>query len=203
MARHYAKETDYSYTFSKALYKEIDRLPEIYRTAVVVCHLEGLSHNEAAARLGCPLRTIQSRLLRARHRLRARRSRRDLILPIVLPHLETPMITPVWAEAMSRSTRAFARGNASGAVSAGVAPAAITLATSSPLARSARTSVALVATALIAGGVAVSVALAALRGTEARPNPPGTSFKSPDKPNVAQQAKDPTNRTLELRIVGT
>ncbi len=36
------------------LYQEIDRLPEVYRAPVVLCHLEGLSHEQSASRLGCP-----------------------------------------------------------------------------------------------------------------------------------------------------
>ena len=46
------------------LYRAIDRLPRLYRDSVVLCHLQGLSHEQAAAQLGCPLRTLQCRLLR-------------------------------------------------------------------------------------------------------------------------------------------
>jgi RNA polymerase sigma factor (sigma-70 family) len=60
------------------LYEEIDRLPERYRSAIVLCHLEGLAHEEAASRLRCPLGTLQSRLLRARARLRDRLARRGV-----------------------------------------------------------------------------------------------------------------------------
>src|SRR5262245_22298618 len=52
--------------------REIARLPDIYRTAVVVCELEGLSRREAARRLGCPEGTLSSRLAKAR-RMLARR----------------------------------------------------------------------------------------------------------------------------------
>ena len=62
------EETSSTVTWEE-LYHQIDRLPEVYRSAVVLCHLEGLSHEQAAGRLGCPLRTLQSRLLRARARL--------------------------------------------------------------------------------------------------------------------------------------
>jgi RNA polymerase sigma factor (sigma-70 family) len=49
----------------------LDEVPEKYRTAFVLCHLEGLSYEEAAAHLDCPLGTVQSRVGRARQRLRA------------------------------------------------------------------------------------------------------------------------------------
>ena len=55
---------------------EIDRLPEKYRTAFVLCYLEGHTNEEAAAQLGCPKGTILSRLARGRERLRSRLTRR-------------------------------------------------------------------------------------------------------------------------------
>ncbi len=54
------------------LHKEIDRLPERYRFAVIMCDLEGLSHERAARQLGWPVGTVKSRLARARQLLRAR-----------------------------------------------------------------------------------------------------------------------------------
>jgi RNA polymerase sigma factor (sigma-70 family) len=60
------------------LHEEIDRLPDRYHEPVVLCYLEGLSTEAAAARLGCPRGTVLSRLSRARERLRARLVRRGL-----------------------------------------------------------------------------------------------------------------------------
>ncbi len=53
-----------------AVHAEILRLPERFRAVVVLCDLEGLSYHEAARRLDVPLGTVQSRLARARARLR-------------------------------------------------------------------------------------------------------------------------------------
>jgi RND family efflux transporter MFP subunit len=58
--------------------QEIDRLPEKYRSAVVLCDLEGLSRDEAAGQLRVPSATVRARLARARHRLRGRLLRRGL-----------------------------------------------------------------------------------------------------------------------------
>ena len=46
------------------LYEELDRLPEKYRLPLILCYLEGLTYAQAAARLRCPVRTIQIRLAR-------------------------------------------------------------------------------------------------------------------------------------------
>ena len=60
------------------LHEELGRLPERFRAAVVLCCLEGLTHEQAARELGCPPGTLQSRLARGRARLRDRLVRRGL-----------------------------------------------------------------------------------------------------------------------------
>jgi RNA polymerase sigma factor (sigma-70 family) len=72
--------------------EEIRRLPERYRLPLVLCHVEGLRHEEVAHRLGCPVGTVESRLSRARQQLRAQLTRRGLsptasVMAVVLrPH---------------------------------------------------------------------------------------------------------------------
>ena len=58
---------------------EINRLPAKYRIAVLLRDLEGLSHEEAAHRLGCPVGTFKARLSRARARLRGRLTQRGIV----------------------------------------------------------------------------------------------------------------------------
>jgi RNA polymerase sigma-70 factor (ECF subfamily) len=60
--------------------EELNRLPQKYRVPLVLCHLEGQTHEEAARRLGCPRETVTTRLVRARERLRSRMVRRGLTL---------------------------------------------------------------------------------------------------------------------------
>jgi RNA polymerase sigma factor (sigma-70 family) len=63
---------------------EIGRLPERYRSAFVLCYLEGRTRTEAAADLGVEENTLSSRLARARERLRRRLARRGVDLAAVL-----------------------------------------------------------------------------------------------------------------------
>jgi RNA polymerase sigma-70 factor, ECF subfamily len=54
-----------------AIQSALDRLPEEFRTAVVLADIEGLSYDEVAVALRCPVGTVRSRLHRARQMLRA------------------------------------------------------------------------------------------------------------------------------------
>lgn len=62
---------------------ELDRLPARWRSPLVLCYLDGLTRDEAAARLGWSVRTLHRRLDEGRRRLRDRLTRRGLA-PAVL-----------------------------------------------------------------------------------------------------------------------
>jgi RNA polymerase sigma factor (sigma-70 family) len=57
------------------LHAEIARLPEKYRVPIVLCYFEGLTHEQAAGRLGWPVGTVKTRLARARAQIRWRLDR--------------------------------------------------------------------------------------------------------------------------------
>ena len=58
------------------LHEELSRLPDRYREPIILCDLAGLTHEQAAGKLGCPARTLQTRLYRGRERLKDRLVRR-------------------------------------------------------------------------------------------------------------------------------
>jgi RNA polymerase sigma-70 factor, ECF subfamily len=56
----------------ETLRRAVQALPLLYREAVVLCDLQEMSYEEAAAAVGCPVGTVRSRLHRARAMLAAR-----------------------------------------------------------------------------------------------------------------------------------
>ena len=94
-----------------AVDEEVNRLPERFRTAVVLCYLEGKTVDEAARLLGCPRGTVASRLARARARLHSRLSRRGVGLMVGIPATAEGLIRPtVRAAVMYGSGKAAGQG---------------------------------------------------------------------------------------------
>ncbi len=78
LAERKGDSTDSSDPSWSELHDEIARLPEKYQAPIVLCYLEGRTHEEAAAQLHWPLGTVKTRLNRGRERLKHRLSRRGL-----------------------------------------------------------------------------------------------------------------------------
>ena len=109
----------------EALHREIDRLPARYKTAIVLCDLQGLTHEEAARRLGLRVGTISSQVSRARERLRRRLDRRGLAYPggIVAAAIDStrPSVLPnVLVGSTVKNVMSLSTGLAAGSVPASI-----------------------------------------------------------------------------------
>ena len=113
---------------AEAIHGEVGRLPKPFRLAVVLCYFEGLTLDEAAKRLRCPAGTLRSRLARAREKLRARLTRRGVIVPaaalaaLLEPRGAQASVPPLLCETTARAAIAFAAPHA--AAGGATAPAA-------------------------------------------------------------------------------
>jgi RNA polymerase sigma factor (sigma-70 family) len=101
--------------------EELQRLPQEYRLPLILCALEGLSQEEAAARLGWSVGSVRGRLERGRARLKARLEGRGLSLSIVLgaATLSTVRMPGETASVLVRAAVEYAAGN-SGSLSPAV-----------------------------------------------------------------------------------
>jgi RNA polymerase sigma factor (sigma-70 family) len=107
------------------LHEEVDRLPERYRTPVVLSYFDGLTHEQAAQQLRWPVGTVRTRLSKGRERLRSRLALRGLapacgLLASAGPDATVGAVVPAaLAAATSRGAVRFAARDAT----AGVVPA--------------------------------------------------------------------------------
>jgi RNA polymerase sigma factor (sigma-70 family) len=71
-ARERAETADRERGAEAELHEELARLPERHRQVLVLCHLEGRTHEQAARELGWPVGSVSRRLRRAAEALRER-----------------------------------------------------------------------------------------------------------------------------------
>jgi RNA polymerase sigma factor (sigma-70 family) len=70
----------FEHDVTRLLRDELDRLPDHYRAPLILCYLEGFSHEETAKQLRWPTGTVKTRLVRGRSLLRERLERRGVAL---------------------------------------------------------------------------------------------------------------------------
>ncbi len=100
---------------------ELERLPDRYRGPLVLCDLEGQTHEQAAAQLRCPVGTVKSRLSRGRERLRVRLLRRGVVPAAALTSFLAAEASSVVPSELSHATlRAATHLTTGKAVTAGV-----------------------------------------------------------------------------------
>jgi RNA polymerase sigma factor (sigma-70 family) len=104
------------------IHDEVDRLPKKYRLPVILCYLEGNTHEEAARQLGWPLGSVKGRLGRARDLLHTRLTRRGLVLSsggLAGAFTQSTAWAEVPAVLLSNTARAAVAFVAGGAIPAG------------------------------------------------------------------------------------
>jgi RNA polymerase sigma factor (sigma-70 family) len=146
---------------------EVNRLPEKYRAAVILCDLEGLTRREAARQLGIREGTLSSRLATAHRMLAKRLARCGLSLSVCA-------VSAALAEARASGAVPFAlvQNAAKAALMAGSTPAVILMMKGAfPMLFSSKWWP-------VAGAVVVALSLAAV----------GVGFRSGDTPGAAQAA---------------
>lgn len=95
--------------------RELAALPTRYRSAIVLCDLEGMPHGEAAGVLGVAVGTVGSRLHRGRELLRKRLVRRGLG-PATSAALASTPRAALSRELLGRTLSMVAQAHAGGAV---------------------------------------------------------------------------------------
>jgi RNA polymerase sigma factor (sigma-70 family) len=111
--------------------EQIGRLPLTYRRPVVLCYLEGRSHEEAARRLKCSTGSVRGRLDRARQILKTRLAHRGVAPAAALAALAAggeAASAAVPARLVSGTVATLARAATATAVSAAVTSTALEIA---------------------------------------------------------------------------
>jgi RNA polymerase sigma factor (sigma-70 family) len=197
-----AKDSPDSDELRAEVEREVNLLLDRLRAPVVLCYLEGHSNSEAAALLGVPKGTIDSRLSSARSKLRAALTRRGIALGAGATVFETlwygegnAAVPGLLRRTLEAAMSLVKTGTAAGAVSREVLSL---VAGVSPAMSNYRLSFVLIAALLIvtAGGTGLSVFNAQADG--AKSSPPKKAEAANEKP----QQVEPT-KIAELKTVKT
>ncbi len=174
----------------QALDQELNRLPSRYRVPLVLCYLKGLTHDQAAEEMRCPVGTVRSRLARGRNLLKRRLTARGYSPSASL--LASALPAPAVPAALVRATlESAARYSMAAAAGAALASSAVeTLAAgalTSMIATRIRTiALSLLALAVTSGAVVGFVFVSSHRGRSVPLEaPPAAGPKMPEPEKIA------------------
>lgn len=99
----------------RLLHDEVAKLPDKYRAPVLLCFFDGLTHADAARRLGWPVGTVAGRIARAKDWLHQRLTGRMAIpaagIGALIATETAPALGPVFVGSTTRAAVTFAAGN--------------------------------------------------------------------------------------------
>jgi HlyD family secretion protein len=170
------------------IHAEIEKLPERYRAPVVLCDLEGCSHQQAARHLGWPVGTVKSRQARGREKLRDRLRRHGVAPNLALLGAgrcftaANPVVSPALVESTTRIVVQFV--TCEPAVNASTLALAQEVLKAMSLTRWSTAACIL----LFIGATVSGAGFLARSGTPAAPRPPAANREStsPDEPITFQ-----------------
>lgn len=164
--------------FHALLDQELKSLPQIYRSAIVLCDLEGNSLKEAGRQLGCPPATIGTRLARGRHMLARRLSRRGLSLStgVVAAAMADTLLAATVPPMLMNSTVHAAKMYAAGPAAAGAISAKVAALTEGVLKTMLLTKLKIMAMFFLAAGLLTAGAGWTIRAATASKGPESPAF---------------------------
>jgi RNA polymerase sigma factor (sigma-70 family) len=176
------------------LHEELNKLPERYRVALVMCYLESKTQDQAAAQLGVAKSTLKERLERGRELLRARLVRRGFGPAVLLVAATWP--APV-ASACFLPTFMSAAVKAAGLSVAGQATAGVISAKVAALSEGVMRAMFMTKMRLVVGLLIVATAIG-VAGLTFRPG--GTGAVAQAAPPTARTETAPDNKDIERLI---
>ncbi len=152
----------------RVVQEELGRLPERLRAPLVLCYLEGMTHDLAARELRCPVGTVRSRLARARALLQKRIARRGIAIPaaalavVLESSSRASALPPQIQKSLIKVAAQFVSGSASTGGGSGVSASIACLLEGALIVMGVKKLVSLAAAIVAVGALAVVVGMSSL-----------------------------------------